>query len=65
MAREEDAARGVDFSRRYRRRGHSRMHILQPSPSRHGWYESLILVAAGLIGGFGLGLAFAMLTIVS
>ena len=61
MIREEDYADGIDFRRRYKRYGHSRMHLRLPSPSHYRWYEALILIALGLIAGFGLGLAYAML----
>ncbi len=62
MEREVDIADGIDFRRRYRRIGHSQVHIGLPAPSRYNWAETLMLIIAGLIGGFGLGLAFAMLT---
>ncbi len=65
MVFEEDAVNRIDFRRRYRRYGHSGMHSLLPSPSHYRWHESLMLIASGLIAGFGLGLAFAMLTIMS
>ncbi len=61
MVFEEDAASGIDFGRRYKRYGHSRMRFLPHSPSHYKWHETLILLAVGLVAGFGLGLAFAML----
>ncbi len=61
MVREQGAVGGIDFRRRHKRYGHSRMHFRLPSPSHYRWHEALILVALGLIAGFGLGLAYAML----
>jgi len=60
MTPQEHPAGGIDFSRRYRRPGHTGIHFRAPTTSPRQWLQSLMLVIGGLLGGFGLGLAFAM-----
>jgi hypothetical protein len=60
MTHEEDNARRFDFRRLQRHDRFSRMLMPSPNPSHYGLYESAILIAIGLVGGFGLGLAYAM-----
>ena len=63
MTHDEHATGRIDFRRRYSLRGHGGMRFLSPRPSHYKWQEALVLVVLGLLGGFGLGLAFAMLTL--
>lgn len=62
MTRDEHATREIDFSKRYNRHDPNRGPFLHPS-SYHKWEEAVMLVVLGLLGGFGLGLAYAMLVL--
>lgn len=64
MRLEDDIQGGISFRREYRPLGQRRVEVFFPSRSRGGWMESLMLVVGGLLGGFGLGLAYAMLMII-
>jgi hypothetical protein len=63
MNRVNDTGLVIDFRRRFRHDQNGEMHIFQSDRSRYGFTESLILISFGLMAGFGLGLAYAMLMI--
>lgn len=64
MERERTRPFRIDLGKRYERYGRGawakKYPFRRPVGSRYGWEVVLMCVATG-IGGFGLGLAFAML----
>ena len=63
MNRVKDTGLVIDFGRRFRHDRNGEMHIFQSDRKHYGFTHSLILITGGLIAGFGLGLAYAMLMI--
>ena len=63
MNRVKDTGLVIDFGRRFRHNQSGETHIFRSDRSRYGFIEYLILISCGLVAGFGLGLAYAMLMI--
>ena len=64
MRRRNESFGGISFRRNEEDHNNSRMHVLQPQQSQLDRNQVLIMIAAALIGGFGLGMAYTMLVFI-